>query len=341
MEETYRAIDKLNQSLLKKLLVSPSAFLKQRDRQEESTENHFVFGSLVDFLLLVDDDINNTKFHEKYYVLTGVDPSDAIKSIVQYVYEQSLLLEEGSEMFLENFNDLILDGCNIYNYYKNLKAETRVKKIKEGGDLYFHSLKESEGRIIINEDDYAKATMCTALVKSDPFIGKYSVASDNVTIFKHKVVEFHYKDLDFKMELDKVYVDHEAKTIQPIDYKTDGQSVYQFKFNFWKFRYDFQAATYRIGLEQDKDIQRLVESGYTLLPFLYIVIETESNNRPIAYKITNSVNSMGKIGGMLSSGRKLEGLDQAIERYKWHTENDEWQFPMEYYLKGGSLDLEV
>ena len=50
----YRELKKLNQSLLKKILVSPKAYLTAKnsyENQTESVEDHFVFGTAVDIML--------------------------------------------------------------------------------------------------------------------------------------------------------------------------------------------------------------------------------------------------------------------------------------------------
>ena len=87
MENSYRKLEGLNQSLLKKILVSPGAFIKQRDNQEDSEQSHFVFGSLVDDMLLSDIDIE-----DKYYIL-----KDKSVYLIFYVYVKLM----GKRLFLK------------------------------------------------------------------------------------------------------------------------------------------------------------------------------------------------------------------------------------------------
>ena len=80
MEVSYRNLRGLNQSLLKKILISPSSFQREKERKTDSEEDHFVFGSMVDDLLL-----NPKSFEDKYYVMEEGSLSDSFKNITRYV----------------------------------------------------------------------------------------------------------------------------------------------------------------------------------------------------------------------------------------------------------------
>ena len=113
MENSYRKLEGLNQSLLKKILVSPGAFIKQRDNQEDSEQSHFVFGSLVDDMLLSDIDIE-----DKYYILKDNSLSDVLKSITRYIFDYTDMSKSTEEVTdwpsEENMDEIILAACNEY-----------------------------------------------------------------------------------------------------------------------------------------------------------------------------------------------------------------------------------
>jgi len=51
----YRTIDKLNQSLLKKILKSPQAYLRAKEKYKEDddvTPEHYIFGNAVEASIL-------------------------------------------------------------------------------------------------------------------------------------------------------------------------------------------------------------------------------------------------------------------------------------------------
>ena len=330
----YQTISALNQSTLKKILISPQEYIKAKERQlakDESTEQHFVFGSLVDSLL------TETKqdFDNKYAVVpddTGV--SETIAKIVKGVYDD---MYEKTPTNLEDYPGEILKHCNYELYQSRWKDETRFKKIVEQGSKYFDILKKCGTRTIITESEYAKAVNCVMALRSDKFTGPYcqkKSSNDHIEIIDKHVVQFKYSGLEFKGEIDRIIIDHKNQTITPIDFKTTGKSVLNFENSFWHFRYDFQAAVYDLGLHLDKSerLQKYYQNGYSINRFLYIVVETHLNNNPMVFEITKTVLEVG-----IKGNKEYEGFNKAIERYKYATENDAWDYPMEYYKQGKNV----
>ena len=330
----YQTISALNQSTLKKILISPQEYIKAKERQlakDESTEQHFVFGSLVDSLL------TETKqdFDNKYAVVpdyTGV--SETIAKIVKGVYDD---MYEKTPTNLEDYPGEILKHCNYELYQSRWKDETRFKKIVEQGSKYFDILKKCGTRTIITESEYAKAVNCVMALRSDKFTGPYcqkKSSNDHIEIIDKHVVQFKYSGLEFKGEIDRIIIDHKNQTITPIDFKTTGKSVLNFENSFWHFRYDFQAAVYDLGLHLDKSerLQKYYQNGYSINRFLYIVVETHLNNNPMIFEITKTVLEVG-----IKGNKEYEGFNKAIERYKYATENDAWEYPMEYYKQGKNV----
>lgn len=331
----YRELDGLNQSLLKKILVSPAAFIKQRDKQGDSEKDHFVFGSLVDDMLLSDFDLD-----EKYFIMEDSKLSDVLKSVTRYMFDYINNCKVPVKWNTVDTDAIIIEACDEYDYQPRWKTATRIKNIKEKCEPYYLSLVESKGKIIIPEVDYYKATVCVAALKTDTYTKKYFSKEEHVEVWKHKVITFTLKGIDFKGELDKVFIDHAEKTIEPIDYKTTGKTIYGFRLDFWKFRYDFQSAVYFYGISKDPEVKKLLDKGYKLLHFKYIVVETEMHNSPMIFKVSNATMDIGWKGGTLSSGRYYEGFLQALDRFIFHKSTDTWDYPMEYYKKG-YLDIEI
>ena len=332
----YREIQALNQSSLKKILISPKAYKDAVSKQEESTEDHFVFGTMVD-LLLTDTKEN---FDKKFYVVpANLNCTDTVQNVVKEVFEE---VDGEFIATLEGYRNEILKHCKYQNYYSNWKDDTRVDKIIEQGKGYFEILKQAKGKITVSDVEYAQAVNCVAALKTDQFSIKYVRKLHSDVEFKDKlVIQFKFKELDFKGELDRVVIDHKTKTITPIDFKTTSKSINSFSSDFWYYRYDFQAAVYRFGLPQHPEIGVLIHKGYTIENFLYIVVEKFLNNLPMVFEISDNIIHIGYNGGELSNGKKLEGFSQAIERYKFAQENDAWDYPMEYYKNKGKISIEL
>tara|TARA_R110002167_G_scaffold97959_4_gene258092 strand:+ start:1550 stop:2596 length:1047 start_codon:yes stop_codon:yes gene_type:complete len=338
----YQTISALNQSTLKQMLISPQAYIKAKERQlarVESTEQHFVFGSVVDMLLTE----SKEDFDKKYAVIpddTGV--SETVGKIVQGVYDYVKVLP--TILDLDQQSTTILECCNFENYQAKWKDETRVNKIIDQGSKYFDILKKSGTKSIITETEYAKAVNCVMALRSDKHTSKYcqkKSSNPDIEIINKHVVVFEHRGLEFKGELDRVIVDHKEKVIIPIDFKTTSKSVLNFENSFWFYRYDFQAAVYSLGLSLDKSerLQKYYQDGYSIKPILYIVVETFLNNPPMVFEISKSAIDVGLYGNIHpKTDPKIkgnhEGFQQAIDRFKYATDNDAWDYNREYHIKG-------
>lgn len=335
----YRDIKKLNQSILKKILTSPKEYLKAKEKQENGEQSiapHFVFGSVVDIMLVGSRD----EFEEKFVKIPDESKcSEAVKAIVDGVFAEMSAL--GGTVNVDRA--VILKHCNNVGYYNNWKDDTRIDKILVDGKDYFELLKTTQGKTTITESEYAKAVGCVMALKSDEFTMPYvnKKHDKNVEFWDKFIIEFSYKGFELKSELDRVYINHTKKIITPIDFKTTGKPITGFEYEFFNYRYDFQAAVYHWGLTQHSKIKELIEQGYTITDFLYIVVETNLANDPMIFNVGANVIGVGFYGGTLSSGKILEGFKNALERLQYCLDNNAWKFPMEYYKNGGKLNIKI
>lgn len=341
----YKTISALNQSTLKQILVSPKSYVEAKERQlarVESTEQHFVFGSLVDMMLTE----SKKDFDKKYAVIpddTGV--SETIAKIVKGVYDEINDTFDLAWGTLEDYPEQILKHCNYELYQSRWKDETRINKIVEQGSKYFDILKKCGTKTIITESEYAKAVNCVMALRSDKHTGKYCQKKSNdpkILIIDKHVIMFEHEGLEFKGEIDRIIVNHKEKTITPIDFKTTSKSVLNFENSFWHFRYDFQAAVYMLGLTKDKSerLKSYYEEGYSFKPMLYIVVETFLKNPPMVFEISTTAINTGLYGNVDKVSKikeNLEGFYQAIKRFKYATEYNAWDYPMEYDTKGKTI----
>ena len=70
---------------------------------------------------------------------------------------------------------------------------------------------------------------------------------------------------------------------------------------------------------------------------LYIVVETFLKNPPMVFEISREIINTGLYGNVdkvPKINENLEGFYQAIKRFKYATEYDAWDYPMEYDTKG-------
>ena len=334
----YRNIDALNQSILKKILISPQSFLQAKKKQEfkeESDESHFTFGTIVDIMLTGTKDEFDKKFVK---IPDETKCSDTIKGIIKEVYND-IAVSNTVDDSLDNYKLKVLEYANYANYQSNWKDDTRVDKIVKEGNEYFELLKTLKNKTPVTETEYANAISCVIALKGNKFTQPYVVlkANSNDREFLNKfIIEFEYENYKIKGELDRVIIDHSDKVITPIDFKTTGKPINGFVNDFWYYRYDFQAAVYTRGLVEDPRIKKLLESNYSLNPFLYIAVETNLISNPMVFEVTPEAIEVGFSGGTVK-GKTYEGFEQAIQRYYYAEEFNSWDYPKEYYESNGKI----
>ena len=339
----YREIDALNQSSLKKILESPQSYLQAKKAQQENrktTEEHFIFGSVLDIMLTG----TKEEFESKYAVMDdSLKCSESVKAVIDNIIEEcDSLNTDLTDVTLDSLRDLILQHCNYLALYPTWKDDTKVNKIIELGTGYFEEVKVTIGKTIISETEYAKAVACKMALASDKYTREFVVKlhNPNRTFFDKLIIEFNWRGYNIKGELDRVIVDHNTKTIIPIDFKTTSKNILGFNSDFWYYRYDFQAAVYKYGLTLHDSITKYLDKGYKISDFLYIVVEKNLFHSPMIFRVNQKVIDIGFSGGTLSNGKSLDGFEQAMLRYEYAMENNAWEYPMEYYDNEGVLFIE-
>lgn len=341
----YRNIQAENQSTLKKILSHPKFYLDAKYKQEygeESDEDHFVFGSVVDLRL----EGNKEEFERKFVVIDDEGKgSPAIRNIIKKLHEfilQHTDIDTIAASELEQWGEYIIQIAKQEKYGGNYKEETILKNVCEASN-YFNILKSSSGKRIISSEDNEKSKACVVALKTNEFTKKYTDRRNNPNVeFLDKfIVDYEYRGVRIKGELDRVIIDNGLKEITPSDFKTMGKYIQEFTNDFWKLRYDFQAATYMQGIYRDERILKLVKEGYKINNFLYIVVEKNLVNPPMCFRVSDEVYKIGLEGGTNSKGYKYEGLVQAVDRLKFHKEENKWEYPMEYYQNKGLLNIEI
>lgn len=123
---------------------------------------------------------------------------------------------------------------------------------------------------------------------------------ENVEILHQLPIYFEYREEKCKGLLDGVVIDHKHKTIQPFDLKTTGKSVYDFPLSYLQFGYYRQCAFYEIALQsKESPVRSLLDQGYEMLDFVFIVVENKlsSSHPAIKFKTNAYDRKVGLEGG--------------------------------------------
>jgi len=315
----YKDLAGVNQSRLKEILKHPKKYLEYQT--DSTTKSYFTFGQLVEDNLLLSDE----ELFEKYYISSVKMPTEAIINLVD-----EILLSTTSKSLLDIDDDILINFLS--DYQSRWKPETKLKSVRDLGESYFADRRAAGDKIIISSDDLNKAVLIEDALLSNPEIKTFIKGStaDNCEV-KYKVpLSFEHRDFDCKGEIDIFFIDHKNKICHVVDLKTTGEYS-KFSSSILKYRYDFQLSFYYLGAVKSG----LVPEGYTLGNGILIACDSTNTYLPAIYKVPTNYSKF-----TTARGYEYESINEAFERLSYHTDNDNWEYPMEYLKNGGHYVFE-
>lgn len=341
-EPEYRLLPYISYSKLAGVDKNPANLLSDGMKLTKS----LIYGSAVDCLAFDGED----RFWEKYALLDYKGPSDKIVEIIDSVFEQYMVLKQGSFLFSEEVTDLskstildetILNTARGLEYgASNWKDETIIKKVKEEGGTYFNFLKQNEGKQMLDAWMYERARNSVHTLFNHEFTKQYFNEEEGVDIYFQYPLIWKYNGLDCKCLFDILIIDHNKKVIKPVDLKTTYDDVLLFPQNYVKWRYVIQSSFYTKSIQYLK-LQYPELLSYNTEFFKFVVISSQDSRRPLVYQTTDVDLYVGEFGGKLTDGTKVKGYKQLITDLMWHEESQIYDFPKEVYDNKGHLTFDV
>ncbi len=241
----YFKIEALSYSALRNLSISPAYFKHQKEQESEEKE-HFIIGSGVDILLTEAD-----KFWD-YFALEFQETCDKIptgqmKEFTETLFKYKKELGDTEESEQKAYKSI---GFKRKNDTLNNIIERYVEECLEYDNWleaeYNHRL-NNKNKQILSKSQYKLITDIAQSLNSNKFTKKYFENSTGKNMEVHNQLEifWEFKSEKCKSKLDKVIVNHDNKTIQPIDLKTTGVGVYNFNTSCFKYRYDIKSYLYK------------------------------------------------------------------------------------------------
>lgn len=221
-----------------------------------------------------------------------------------------------------------------------------IKRFWETPDAvtYYQENNGTSDKILLPRDEYDSALKAVELIKVSPYVASYFVNHRATQQLLHQVpICFELEGAEFKALLDGIKIDHEERTIEPFDLKTIGKSIYEFPSNYINFGYYTQAALYDYAIRTPQSpVFNLIDEGYTVKDFIFIVVETKnsSTNPAVIYTTSQHERNCGLEGGFIN-GKYYKGVYQLLEDYLWHERTNEWTYPREVYKNAGRIPLSL
>lgn len=321
IDNSYLENKALNQSLLKKILVHPSLFLKRLQEQEgseipdddEPSEN-IMIGDACDLILTQGED----KFYEQFVVTDLVKPTGQVGD-----YAWHLFTTGSPELAYAK------TGAKISH------DVLKVKFQKDGQD-YYEFLCNNRGKKVLTSEQFIKVQSVVDSLRYNDFVKHYFSQPEDTENLYQVELNFTYDGEACKGLMDLVHINHKKKLIFPVDLKVTESPTDNWEWIFWKMGYYFQASFYSYGLHESppEKIKDLQEKGYSIAPFSFVVESFKYPGSPVEYVCDPTILLMGEQGGYRGE-KYYEGFAEAIKRFKWHTKEGVWHYPMHVYLNQG------
>lgn len=321
---TYREEPRLSQSELKLLAHSPNKFFEQRQKNAQRPR-HFDIGTGVDIAVIKGLDALDDNM-----VIMPSRPTGQFYSAAQRLVEEDL----------EPIDENILHVRETLGINRLLKDETVLNKFEEVR-WYYDLLANNKDKVLLTSEEHDIVVRIYHSLCTSKRTRRYFEIRDNVYRARHLHINYTYLGVECKAELDMVDFDMMNYTIQPYDVKTLGKATRTFSESVMKRRYDIQAASYTVALQELASGRaeaiglNIDVSNFVILPFIFLVESTDPNLigvAPMPFRASPELLRAGMYGvykdrrytvtgpgyNMLFNATPLiPGFHNLIEDYKW------------------------
>jgi hypothetical protein len=320
MEEYFKRIDYISNSMLGWLSRSPAYYKHKMESAGESTPS-MELGTMVHMALL----------EPELFVVSEIDKPSGLMGLLCDKYLQSKL-EDFDSRFEEAY---ILSG------YKMKKETVRLKFSKEGMS-YVEERQNNPDVIYLDKATKYTVDKCVNAVTNNPEAFNLLQKKEN----SFSELEIFWEDkIKRKGKIDRLVVDIDNKIAYNIDVKTSSKNVFKLPLQIGEtdnvlknyiFR-GFMASYisygyYRQQAYYEEAIKYFVKEKYDIddieVQHIIIAIETITPNDCAVYKFNKKWIEAGK-----------QEVDDLIDRWVWHTESNNWNLPVEYQESGAIIQL--
>lgn len=349
-EIAYRKIDALNQSMLGVFDDDPAQFYSEfimGEERKQKPSKEMLIGTLTDFYLLDcngDEEVFTQRFHEQFSLYEGVKGTGQAFLLADYLYEitkrdtneANVVTTSFIERFKEAFERIQADGK-----YSKKKWESAMEEFDtHPAGQYFLKLVENTKKQVVDMFIVEKAKFLTQQALTDSFT-KDLYSSDKEDLRKF-AIEFLYEHnklgIKCKGELDQILIDHDTKTIYPIDMKCTFDNE-MFEYSYIKRKYYLQNAYYNMAVKswaKNNDM-----ANYKVEPMQFVVYDTSKNGRrPLIYQTTEKHVEQG-LKGFMHNGVWHRGVEELVDGIVWASDNNIWNITKENYDAGGKIPLRI
>lgn len=339
-EAVYRANMLDSSSSLKEFSMDRKKYYRKyilgEDVEDKDTQAATT-GRVVETLLLEPE-----LFDERFYMSSCIEaPSALMLAFVNALYKYTKEATDDHGNVTRSFEDISKDAY-VESGFK-IKYEAVISKfVGSDAEIYYNEMRtvKSRGLTVVTAEDVTNAEKIVEELRNNPVTKDVVnlVSSSRYSVHNQLQVEGYEIDhMQFKSMMDKLIVDHEAKTIQVYDLKCTW-SVENFLEEYYLYRrayiqaylYFWAATHFR---EDDQEL-----AGYQILPPKFIVCDSTNYYNPLIYTLDyNDLDSA--YAGFTHKNREYKGVRTIIADLQWALENNVWNISRENSLSNGLVNI--
>jgi hypothetical protein len=312
-EAEYRKLPVISYSAMSSFdREGPKSIIKKVDGDIPA----FAFGSLVDELLLEQD--NN--FDDKFYMFNGKEPTASSLLLAKELLKTGKPIES-------DLKETTLKAIKRLNLWKSMKDDDKVYAKVDTPEFWKYidaKFNEGQGKFVIDTNMWGRASKKVSLLKGHPYTAEYfNEPNSNGSFTQLKAVVELY-GTKFKFMTDLVTIDHDKKIIYPKDLKTGAKLAEEFNRSFYEWRYWIQGGMYR------KAIVELIKGtyfeDYEVAPFEFIYINSWAEDCPITYIMPVELEKKFSTTWINKFGDECRGYEEIMNDLSWHRVNREYDY---------------
>ena len=231
------------------------------------------FGSLVDSIITRGKETLNN------YAVIKIDVPEAERKALEYISTRT------SKALSDLSEESLMMLCDQCGYQTRWGYNARLSHLSAYNEYYE---KLCSGKELVSESDWNDAVAIANVFHKDSYLKTifgHGNKDGKEFIYQPQFVvdwEINSKPIKIKIMLDLIIVDHNNKTIQPVELKTSKNPAYSFAENFVNMRYDIEAETYTDVLRKVCDTMATEYSDYVILPYIFTDI-SRTDMTPVSY----------------------------------------------------------
>ncbi len=335
-EKQYRKLSSekyFHYSLLSSVSREGGAALIKEKKDTRSTS----FGSLVHVMCLQEEEF------DKRYRVSKIAYS--LSAQFQILFDEISRAVEHKQIdpndiinTSDDYRNLCLNIIKDKSLFNHINDPNKLilKVIDDDFVTFLYDKVKNDDRHIIDTETYLKAELCKKALQEHLSTEKYFNPTKDASkyqIINEYGVVFKWLEENFKILIDKIFVDHENKHVFSIDLKTGSRSHRHFSDEIYTYRYDIQAVIARKALE--KYVKKELGNKYTIHSPKIVYVNAEENNYtvPVTFHLDTHLIRYS-VYGINYKNRYYKGIQELVNDIKHYRKTNQ------YYIDKQTSDNE-